>query len=143
MKVIVYKFFHYNLFKGVILFDVPKVIYSKNVQLGEGSRINSNVFIHGQGHVEIGRNVTISHGATILSTGYCLDDWANNQKNKMHVHGKVTIADNVWIGANVTIVSGVNISKGVVVGAGSIVTKDLICSNALYAGVPARMIKQL
>ena len=46
------------------------------------------------------------------------------------------------IGANVTILPGVTIEDGVVIGAGSVVTKDCK-SNTLYAGVPAKEIRNL
>lgn len=135
--------FHFRLFKGIILFDVPVIINHNNVRFGKGTRINSSVFIHAANRVTFGKNVTLSYGATILSTGYNLKNWKINKYSKEHTNKDIYISDNVWIGANSTILSGVKISEGVVVAAGAIVTKDLNCKNALYAGSPARKIKDL
>ena len=54
----------------------------------------------------------------------------------------IIIEDEVWIGANVTILPGVRIGKCSVIGAGSVVTKD-VEEYSIYAGVPARKIRQL
>ncbi|WP_272514741.1 MULTISPECIES: acyltransferase [unclassified Providencia] len=143
LKASIFKIFHLGLFKGVILFDYPRVIHSNDLIIGKETRINSNVFINAEGKVIIGENVTLSHGATILSTGYDLNNWKSNQLEKKHISKPIIIEDNVWIGANVTVLSGVKIAKGVVIAAGSVVTKNLECSNALYAGIPARKIKDL
>ncbi len=53
----------------------------------------------------------------------------------------VIIEDDVLIGANAVLLEGVRIGKGAVVAAGSIVTKN-VPSNAVVAGVPARIIKE-
>ena len=50
--------------------------------------------------------------------------------------------DGCWIGANSTILPGTVIEKGCVIAAGSVV-KGLLKSNRLYAGVPAKEIRQL
>ncbi|WP_372495087.1 acyltransferase [Nocardioides pinisoli] len=47
-----------------------------------------------------------------------------------------------WIGAAVTVLPGVTIGPGCVVAAGSVVTADCQ-ANGLYAGVPARRIRDL
>lgn len=54
----------------------------------------------------------------------------------------ITIGSNVYLGYGCLILPGVTIGDNVVVGANSVVTKSL-ASNAVYAGVPARKIKEL
>ncbi|MEA9389296.1 acyltransferase [Acerihabitans sp. TG2] len=56
--------------------------------------------------------------------------------------GKIKIGNNVFIGHGVTILPGVTIGDNIVIGACSVVNKDLK-SNAIYAGVPAKKIRDL
>lgn len=54
----------------------------------------------------------------------------------------ITIGNGCWIGANSIVLPGVNIGNGTIVAAGFVVIQD--CEeNSLYAGVPAKKIKQL
>ena len=55
--------------------------------------------------------------------------------------GGITIKDDVWIGANVSILDGVTIEKGIIIAAGSVVTKSADIQNGIYAGIPAKYIK--
>ena len=53
----------------------------------------------------------------------------------------IVVHDGCWIGANSTILPGTVIEKGCVIAAGSVV-KGLLKSNRLYAGMPAKEIRQ-
>jgi acetyltransferase-like isoleucine patch superfamily enzyme len=48
----------------------------------------------------------------------------------------------VWIGANAIILCGVTVGEGCIIASGSVVTKDCY-PNGMYAGVPAKRIKDL
>lgn len=56
--------------------------------------------------------------------------------------GDVVVEDGCWLGGNVTVLPGVTIKKGCIVGAGAVVTKDTE-PDGLYAGIPAKRIKEL
>lgn len=90
--------------------------------------------------VEIGKNVVITHGVTILTHGY---DWATLKAVYGDVNGsagKVTIGDNCFIGMNTTILKGSTIGDNVIVGAGSVLTGKTYPSNCVVAGNPAKVI---
>lgn len=53
---------------------------------------------------------------------------------------EVMIGNNVYIGAGATILPGTRIGDNVIIGAGSVV-KGIIEPNSVYAGCPARKIK--
>ena len=55
---------------------------------------------------------------------------------------KVTIKKGAWLGANVTVLPGVTIGENSVVAAGALVNKD-VEPNSVYAGIPAKKIKEL
>ncbi len=56
--------------------------------------------------------------------------------------GPVRIGSRVWIGEGVCILSGVTIGDNSIIGANSVVTHD-VPPNTVYAGAPARLLKQL
>lgn len=97
------------------------------------------------GGVKLGNYVTISYGATILTSGLDSKDYPDtcNCKNRKHLVAPVSIGDGVWLCANVTVTPGITIAPKIIVAAGSVVTKDLDKEGWLYGGVPAKPIKPL
>jgi carbonic anhydrase/acetyltransferase-like protein (isoleucine patch superfamily) len=95
------------------------------IKIGNNTNIQDNAVIHAtykKSPTNIGSNVTIAHGAII--------------------HG-CTIHDNVMIGMNAVILDDAVIESNSVVAAGSVVTKGTIVeSGSVYAGIPAKKIKQ-
>lgn len=92
--------------------------------------------------VEIGRNVQITRGVTILTHGY---DWSVLKEKYGCVLGscgKVTIGNNVFIGMNAILLKGAAIGDNTIIGAGSVVT-GTIPANCVAAGNPARVICSL
>lgn len=89
--------------------------------------------------LEIGSNVVITHGASILTHGY---DWfvlQNLYHETIGSSGRVVIGDNVFLAFNCTILKGVTIGNNSIVAAGSVVTKDMP-PNSVIGGVPAKVI---
>lgn len=92
--------------------------------------------------IEIGSDVQITHGVTILTHGY---DWSVLKRvhgELLGSAGKVTIGNNVFIGVNSTILKGVTIGSNVIIGANSLVSRD-IPDNCVAAGNPAKAIMTL
>ena len=89
--------------------------------------------------IEIGDDVQITRGVTILTHGY---DWSvlkGMYGEVLGSAGKVKIGNNVFIGMNAMILKGVTIGNNVIIGAESLVNKD-IPDNCVYAGNPAKFI---
>lgn len=107
------------------------------VQIGQNCSINHHVFILGLGGVEIGNNVTISKGVSILDGR--LHYAAGKQLN--HISEKIEIEDNCWVAANAILLGGIKIGENSIVAAGSVVSKS-VPPNSLVAGIPARIMKQ-
>ncbi|WP_081357668.1 acyltransferase [Neomoorella thermoacetica] len=75
----------------------------------------------------------------------CTSTHVIGEKNKRAGESKnlpVIIGDGCWIGTRAVILPGVKIGEGCIIAAGAVVTKDCE-SNGLYAGVPAKRIKNL
>ena len=105
-----------------------------------GAFINHNVFIDCREYVEIGEKTAIAFEVLICTSSHEVGD-----SFKRHGESKrspVIIGNGCWIGARSVILPGVTIGDGCVIAAGAVVNKD--CEpNGLYAGVPAKRIKEL
>ncbi|KMT22517.1 sugar O-acetyltransferase [Clostridium cylindrosporum] len=112
--------------------------FGSNIRLGKNIFINKSCMFVDLGGIELEDNVLIGPDVKILSVNHPLDS-----KNRRGVILKsVKIKRNVWLGAGVTVCPGVTIGENSVIGAGSVVTKD-IPNNTVYAGVPAKFIKNI
>ena len=92
--------------------------------------------------LEIGNNVKILAGTTILTHDFswCVSSGLDGIISG--AVGKVQIKDNVFVARHVTIMRNVTIGENVIIGAGSVVTKDCE-ANSVYAGVPAKKIMEI
>lgn len=89
--------------------------------------------------INIGENVQITRGVTILTHGY---DWAvlkGSYGDVIGSSGEVVIGNNVFIGVNATILKGVHIGSNCIIGANSLVNKSF-SDNSVIAGNPAKFI---
>lgn len=121
--------------KGIRFYGEGKIKCGENSYIGELSTIQSSPGCE----VSIGNGCAISHNVRMY-TYTNISDQDFSKENKESVKASVHIKDYVWIGANVFICPGVTIGENAIVGANSVVTKD-IPSNAIYGGVPAKLIK--
>ncbi len=119
---------------------------SIGMRIGEGTRIFApkTVIIDEQTPymIEIGDNVQITAGVTILTHGF---DWSvlkGVYGDVLGSRGKVTIGNNCFIGMHTTILKGVTVGNNVIIGANSVVTKD-IPDNSVAVGNPARVVMSL
>jgi acetyltransferase-like isoleucine patch superfamily enzyme len=85
----------------------------------------------------IGAGTLVAARSIILSHEHIYRDAKNS---KLPFTTNTIIGKNCFIGIGATILPGVNIGDECVIGAGSVVTKD-VPSNAMAAGVPAKIIK--
>ena len=139
----------YLYFKSISLKCGENVFIGENVWLFSPDKIecNKNVSIHpmcyidATGFIEIGDDVSIAHGVTILSTTHKFVDVNVNIKDQRIEEKKTIIENNVWIGAKATILSGIRVGRGSIIGANSVVTHN-VPENSVVGGVPARVIKK-
>lgn len=118
----------------------------------KGARIGKGTMLFGSSKIlidetrawliEIGENVQITKGVTILTHGY---DWyvlKGVYGEILGSSGKVKIGNNVFIGMDSTILKGVTIGDNTIIGAGSVVTRD-IPENCVAVGNPAKPVMTL
>lgn len=107
-------------FSAVIRGDVNYIKMGNKVNVQDGAVIHGT---YKKSPTNIGNNVSIAHNAT--------------------VHG-CTIHDNVLIGMNAVILDDVVIESNSIIAAGAVVTKGtLVKSGSIYAGIPAKKVKDI
>lgn len=117
------------------------------VEIGNDCSIWFNAVLRGDVHyIKIGNKVNIQDNATIHATYKKSPTNIGNNVSIAHnavVHG-CTIYDNVLIGMGAIIMDDVVIQANSIVAAGSVVTqKTVIESGSVYAGAPAKKIKNI
>ena len=107
-------------FNAVLRGDVNFIHIGNNVNIQDGAVIHGT---YQRASVTIGNNVSIAHNAVI--------------------HG-CTIHDNVVIGIGAIILDGAIINSNTFIAAGAVVlSNSVVESNSVYAGVPAKKIKNI
>lgn len=126
-----------NVYDCTLADDVfvgPFVEIQRGVTIGARTRVQSHAFICEL--VSIGEDCFISHGAMFINDRFERGGPARGDRSLWR---STRIGDRVSIGTNATIMP-VDICDDVVVGAGAVVTHS-ITEPGLYAGVPARKIR--
>lgn len=111
-----------------------------NVEIGENTFLNYNVWLNTASKIKIGSRCNIAMKVTFITSTHEIGDV--NRRAGESVSSSINVGNGCWIGANSIILPGVNIGDGVIIAAGSVVNSDLT-ENCLYAGVPAKKIKEL
>ncbi len=112
----------------------------KDIRFGSGVYVNRGVGFDNSARITIGDRVSIGHDVLICTSTH---DLGPSHKRAGAPGGlPIEIGDGVWIGARAVILPGVSIGPGCVIAAGAVVSSD--CEpNGLYAGVPARRVRDL
>ena len=107
-------------FNAVIRGDVNSIRIGENVNIQDGSVLHT---LYEKSQIHIGNNVSIGHNVCI--------------------HG-ATIHDNVLVGIGSVVLDNVVIGENSIIAANSVVlTGTIIEPNSLYAGTPAKKVKEI
>lgn len=111
--------------------------YPENLTIGFGVSVQHFCVLSCYGGLEIGDNVSIAHGVSIVTSAHPYGASGPIREAELE-SGKVRIGSNVWIGMKASILHGIDIGSDVVVGAHALVTRS-IPDNSVSTGVPARI----
>lgn len=117
-------------------------IGSERVEIGDNVFINIRCFLDGSGRVVIGDFARIAPYVKILTVNHPLEPSVIRRQPGRDFPATTVIGRGCWIGASAVILAGVKVAEGCVVAAGAVVTSDTQ-PNGLYAGVPARRMRDL
>lgn len=118
-----------------------------DVIMGDNCSIWFNAVVRGDVHtIRIGNNVNVQDGAIVHCTYKKAPTSIGNNVSIAHnaiVHG-CTIHDNVLIGMGAIIMDHAVIESNSIIAAGALVSKNtLVKSGSVYAGLPAKKIKEV
>lgn len=135
------------LYRGAGIYVGPRAnvypgvhLETNRLRLGRRVMINRGTWIDNVALVTIGDNVSVGHAAMFCTTSHELGD-AGVRAGSVAI-APINVGTGSWIGARAVILPGVDIGTGCVIAAGAIVTRST-SPNTLYAGAPARPIREL
>lgn len=117
-----------------------KLFAVSNLALGSRISVHPWTYIDATGGLQIGDDVSIAHGVTIMTTTHSFGFIDIAIRDQTVQNQPVIVGDDVWIGAGARILSGVQIGRGAIVAAGAVVTEN-VPSYSVVGGVPARVLK--
>jgi maltose O-acetyltransferase len=112
----------------------------ENIYIGENVLINYGCLFNGYATIEIEDNCAIGCEVALITVSH--EQGNTERRAGKPVAGPIKIGKGCWIGARSIILPNVSIGEGCIIAAGSVVTKNCE-ANGLYAGIPARRIKDL
>ncbi len=140
------RFFNFVNAYGCSIDDNSKVgafvEIQKGATIGKNCKISSHTFICEGVHIE--DNCFIGHGVMFTNDLFPratrIDGTPQTEEDWTLV--ETFVKKGASIGSNVTVICGVTIGENALIGAGAVVTKD-VPANAIYAGNPAKFIKNI
>ncbi len=118
-----------------------------DIEMGDDCSIWFGAVLRGDVHsIKLGNNVNVQDNATIHATYEKSPTTIGDNVSIAHnavVHG-CTIKDNVLIGMSAVVLDDAVIESNAIIAAGAVVTKGThVESGSVYAGAPAKKIKDL
>lgn len=113
----------------------------KGIRVGDNVGLGTDCFYGCAGGIEIGSDTLVGNFVSFHSENHNMARLDVPIRLQGVSHRGITVGGNCWIGAKATILDGAKIGNGCVIAAGSVVTAGEYPDNAIYGGVPARLLK--
>lgn len=132
---------------GAGCFIAPNATIVGDVIMGNDCSIWFNAVVRGDvNSIRIGDKVNIQDGAVIHCTYQKTQTLIGNNVSIGHnaiVHG-CNLHDNVLVGMGAIVMDNAVVHSNTIIAAGAVVLEGTICeSGSIYAGVPARKVKEI
>lgn len=126
--------------RSAVIFAGLRLTGEGILTVGRNTFISNDCLIDCSADVTIGADVAIAARTSLVSSGHeCADPRRRAGARTMTA---IEIGDGVWLGAGSTVLAGASVGAGVVVAAAAVVTRPCE-AHGLYAGVPARRVRDL
>ena len=132
---------------GQNCFLAPNATVVGDVVTGDDCSIWFNTVVRGDvNFIRMGNKVNVQDGACIHCTyqksGTTIGDNVSIGHNAI-VHG-CTIHDNVLIGMGAIVMDNAIVLSNTIIAAGAVILENMVCeAGSIYAGVPARKVKEI
>lgn len=128
-------------------FIAPNATIVGDVVMGDSCSVWFNAVVRGDvNSIRIGNKVNIQDGACLHCTYEKTKLNIGNNVSIGHnalVHG-CTVEENVLIGMGAIVMDNAFIGSNTIIAAGAVVLENMICeSGSIYAGVPAKKVKDI
>lgn len=128
-------------------FIAPNATITGEVVMGDDCSIWFNAVLRGDvNFIKMGNKVNVQDGACIHCTYQKYGTTIGNNVSIGHhaiVHG-CNIHDNVLIGMGAIIMDNVTVHSNTIIAAGAVILENTICeAGSIYAGVPAKKVKDI
>ncbi|UCC21347.1 MAG: gamma carbonic anhydrase family protein [Promethearchaeota archaeon] len=128
------------------VYIAPTAVIIGDVSIGEGSNIWFGAVLRGDsGPIKIGKNTSIQEKVTIhMEKGTSVQIGSNCIiGHHAMIHGPVEIGDGCLIGIGSNVLHNTKMNNGSMIAAGAVITNKEIPTRQLWAGVPAKFLKNL
>lgn len=78
----------------------------QNLQVGDNFSLHDFCYVDAIGGIEIGKNVSIAHGCSLISFNHTWEDDSQPIKYNPTSNAKIIIKDDVWLGCGVRVMLG-------------------------------------
>lgn len=128
-------------------FLAPNATVVGDVVMGDECSVWFNAVVRGDvNSIRMGNKVNIQDGACIHCTFEKTKTIIGNNVSIGHnalVHG-CTLEDNVLVGMGAIVMDNVKVGTNTIIAAGAVVLENTVCeSGSIYAGVPAKKVKDI
>ncbi|MFW9818427.1 MAG: gamma carbonic anhydrase family protein [Candidatus Thorarchaeota archaeon] len=128
------------------VYIAPTAVIIGNVIIGEWSNIWFGAILRGdQGLIKIGKNTSIQENVTIhMEEGTSVIIGSNCIiGHHAMIHGPVEIGDGCLVGIGSNVLHNTKMNDGSMIAAGAVITNREVPFKQLWAGVPAKFLKNL
>lgn len=111
-----------------------------DITIGADSFVSYKCVLDNLAPITIGEKCQLAMETMLCTSTHVIGD--SSMRSGARADAPIVVGDGCWLGTRVTVLPGVTIGSGCMIAAGAVVTSD--CEpNGLYAGIPARRVRDL
>lgn len=113
------------------------------VDLGQNVKLVNTLLNVSSGRILIGDHTFFGHNVSLLTGSHFIDNVDEARQGYPSFGRDIVIGRGVWIASNSIVLGPCTIADDVVIAAGSVVVGGNLQNRTLYAGVPAKKVRDL